>query len=133
MLYLNLERVSPGTVIQYDAAVIFKGETQRILTDATIVEIESAAKYTMTFADKPGYLIDREIIELGNSSNDIYDSDEDALLIIDETITGKYYQKQMTTMRLLNAGSNFDPCDVKINWRGNIYQIITKEIPVDTI
>ena len=133
MLYLDLERVSPGTVIQYDATVIFRGETQRILTDTTIVSIESNAKYTMTFADKLGYLIEREIIKLGNPSVNICEPKDDAMLIIDETITGKYYQKQISSMTLLNVGNDFDPLDVKINWRGNIYQIITKEIPFDTI
>lgn len=133
MLYLDLTQVSVGTTINYDATVIFKGESQRIVDNATVVYINTESEYGITFKERPGFLIERKITNLGDVRDQETDPDNEAFIILDTVLNGDRSTQVITTMYMMNAGDNFNPFNVKLVHNNIVYLVNTKETLIESL
>ena len=129
MFILDEKLASVGTVIKYDTTAILNGEINRFITELRILEIITPNEYRMEYLDRPGVLVHRKIIPLGNINDVPFTTENSVLLTIDITTVDNPTYRKIMSATIENKDVHIDPFSVNILISGcdTVFNVVTKE------
>ena len=129
MFILDEKLASVGTVIKYDTTAILNGEINRFITESRILEIITPNEYRMEYLDRPGVLVHRKIIPLGNINDVPFITENSVLLTIDITTVDNPTYRKIMSATIENKDVHIDPFSVNILISGcdTVFNVVTKE------